>query len=130
MQQRPDICIYEPRIYGRFILYPKGDSKQSNDHLKLQSVRCVIEEKGGLPLAKKSEKAIIKSYESDLTKLKEWKELITQQKRRLQITSPNIDYMFVAVDVRPTGLSPQLIDEINEKAAKKGIVFNYMHFPI
>ena len=130
MQQRPDICIYEPRISGRFNLYPKGDSKQSNDPLKLQSVRCVIEVKGGLPLAKKSEKAIIKSYETDLAKLKEWKAVISKQQRRLQIVSNSIDYILFAVDVRSVGLSPELINEVREKAAENGIVFNYMHLPI
>lgn len=129
MHQRPDLCIYEPPVDGHFNLYPGGDSSKSNDAIKLQNLRCLIEVKGGMPLRSKRDGTLVKTYMADIEKIGKWMRIIDQETSRLQIKSHTVDYVFLAIDVRKQPLSSSALEELGSATSSTGITLRYFHLP-
>jgi hypothetical protein len=129
MHERPDLCLYEPPIEGRFNLYPQGNTSLSNDKIKLESLRCMIEVKGSLTLRKSWDKTLLKKYMADIDKMKNWRNRIESVKREYQLKGQQVEYVFVAVDHREERLSEALLNELLEAARGSGVLCQYIHNP-
>jgi hypothetical protein len=121
MQERPDICIYEPSIRGHFNLYPNGNNRDSYDQTKLENLRCLIEVK---------KDSSFKACEKDLDKIMVWREQISRSRRQYDLDTYSTDYAFLAVDQRPKGLSSEMISRLKGKAESNEIIFHHLHSPV
>jgi len=128
MQQRPDLCVYEPTINGRFNLYPHGDRKKSNDVPKLENIRAFIEVKGSKTLASKRDDTLMKIYLGDLEKIALWKVVITGAAKEHGVRV-NCDYLFIAIDHRTKPLSEDGLAVLLKSAQQQGIIAHYLHCP-
>lgn len=126
MQQRPDLCIYEPVINGRFNLYPHGDRNRSNDSSKLDNIRAFIEIKGSKTLASKSDNALMKIYAGDLEKVAQWKVAIDEAAKKHGVRI-YCDYLFIAIDHRKKSLPVDAESLLQANARKHGVVAHYIH---
>ena len=128
MQQRPDLCIYEPTIDGRFNLYPYGNRNMSNNAVKLSNIRAFIEVKGSKALASKSDNALIKNYISDLEKISQWKVAMGDSARTHDVRF-NCDYLFIAIDHRQKSLPVDALNVLHESARESEVIAHYLHIP-
>ena len=101
----------------------------SNDKIKLENLRCMIEVKGSLTLRKSRENTLLKKYMADIDKMKNWRNRIESAKRQYQLTGQRVEYVFVAVDHRKEPLSKTILNELLEAARKAGVLCQYVHDP-
>lgn len=118
--QRPDISIFESDVDGHFNLYPNGDTTRSYDSLKLKTLRCLIEIKGG---------GALNGYLKDLQKLNEWRQRVSDSALGKSIDLQHINYIFVAVDQRRKGLSTSQQEDLYHNADRNSVNAYYFHLP-
>ena len=116
--QRPDISIFEPDIEGHFNLYPNGSTNLSYDKQKLESLRCLIEVKGGASLL---------IYLKDIQKLCDWRGKINAEAAMKSIELKDIEYLFIVVDQRKNGLSSLQQEELFSCADMNKITVKYLN---
>lgn len=129
MHQRPDLCLYEAPIHGRFNLYPKGNRALSNDKAKLENLRSMVEIKGSLTLNKSRDKTLMEKYIRDIDKLQNWQNHIKSAQAHYQIVDQAVDYIFIGVDHRKTKLSTDAEEELYGRALAAGVCAHYIYLP-
>lgn len=121
MQDRPDLCVFDPGVRGRFNLYQGGKRRQPLDAHKLYELRALAELKGGRSLARKSDAQLMRVYLADVAKLGEWRRRVTLARHELGLA---IDlptrYVFVAVDIRPRCLAADACASLYASAGETG----------
>jgi hypothetical protein len=127
MQLRPDMCLFDPGVQGRFNLYARGVPSQSNDAHKLAHLRLLLEAKGGRSLVKKSNNALTAIYLSDVQKLSAWR----MKLRRSPWAREDVQYRFafLGVDNRYEPLPPRSLSELHCEAETLNVDFLYLHAP-
>lgn len=130
MQQRPDLCLFEPSIDGHFNLYPGGDVSKSYDTLKLATLRLMVEVKGGFPLLRRRDATLTQTYLGDIQKLGRWQKIVTQVAKQNGVQNVDVSYLVVGADMRPKPLALDAQQEITERASEQGVLFKYVHMPV
>ncbi|WP_275096190.1 hypothetical protein [Sedimenticola hydrogenitrophicus] len=130
MAQRPDLCLFEPEIEGHFNLYPRGNVALSNDSLKIQTLRLLVEVKGGISLLRTRDQTLSKVYLGDIEKLAMWRTLIDRATTDSHIRSPDRSFLFIGADMRRTPLSNEIIEMLSMVANRAGVHFMYIHMPL
>lgn len=128
MQLRPDLTTFDRGIDGRFNLYPNGDTSRTNDPIKLQHLRLVVELKGSVALDKQSDNKVASAYQRDVVKLKKWRQLIhngIDHHKIIRHDAPR--YVFIAVDNRRLPLAQRLLESLSKEAEQSDVEFNYIH---
>jgi hypothetical protein len=135
MPQRPDMCIFEPEVRGRFNLYPKGerpeayDPMKSYDPLKLSFWRLMAEFKGGKTLIDTPNAELARLFRTDIAKLANWRRVAERQDfYRLRHLEP-VDFVLVASDLRAQPLDRATLDELEGEAQEKSVRFIYIQLP-
>lgn len=129
MQERPDLCLFDPEVQGHFNLYPKGDTSRSYDPLKFAACRVMAEFKGGATLGRMRDPTLMDKYRPDIEKLGNWQRIMKRQQYDRDPKLPPVDFVFVAVDLRAHPLAPRLCDELSGEAQRQCVRFVYVHLP-
>jgi len=129
MQERPDLCLFNPQVDGHFNLYPKGDTSLTYDALKLANWLTMAEFKGGAVHNAKRDSELMELYAEDIAKLSKWRRVAKNQNYPRDPKLPPIDFVFIAVDLRNHRLDPDLYDELSTQAKRGGVRFVYVHLP-
>jgi len=129
MQERPDLCLFNPQVDGHFNLYPKGDTSRTYDALKLANRRVMAEFKGGVVHNTKRDSELMELYGEDITKLSKWRRVAESQNYPRDPKLPPVDFVFIAVDLRNHCLDPGLYNELSTQAKRGGLRFVYVHLP-
>lgn len=135
MRQRPDLCVFDPEIKGRFNLYPKGerppvyDPSRTYDPLKLLLWRLMAEFKGGQTLIDETDAELMRLFRTDIAKLAHWRRLAEKQEfyRRRHLEA--VDFVFVATDLRARPLGRGELDELEAEAQARSVRFIYVSLP-
>ena len=130
MQQRPDICLFEPPIDGHFNLYPRGNVAESYDTLKLASLRLMVEVKGGVPLLRRKDSTLSQIYRADIEKLGRWRSIVRKAATVRSVSELDVTYLVIGADMRTTPLSEDTIASISVSAQGHGVQFMYVHMPV
>lgn len=128
MQLRPDLCVFDTSVNGHFNLYRGGQYHASNDSLKLQSLRALVEVKGSVGTSKISELQFSRLLRADLEKLANWKVMLNAAFADLGVTrevAPTL--MLVALDIRTTPLSAAMLADLHGLAAHNDVAFAHRH---
>jgi hypothetical protein len=105
---RPDICVFDPTINGKFNLYAQGKSTQSRDALKLSKLQRLIEVKVSPSLSDALD---------DINKLAKWRSQMKSKAQSLGVEIPGgACFMFVAANV-----DDEIVPEIMETAKDMNI---------
>ncbi len=127
MQERPDLCLFDPEVDGHFNLYPNGNTSLTYDALKLDSWRVMAEFKGGAVHNTKKDYELVDLYSKDIEKLTKWRRVSESQKYCRDPKLSQVDFVFVAVDLRRQRLDPGLHDQLSAQANHGGVRFIYIH---
>jgi hypothetical protein len=130
MHQRPDLCVFEPEVAGHFNLYPRGNVALSNDALKLETLRVVMEVKGGVPLLRKRNQTLTGVYLGDIEKLGRWRAIIDHESTKVGISAPDRAFVFIGADLRSVPLDTGNLAMLSAEARRLGVHFSYVHIPI
>jgi len=129
MQQRPDLCVFDPEVEGHFNLYPSGDTTRSYDRLKLATLKVMVEVKGGATLQRHTDSKLVKTYGDDIEKLSRWHNAVRDAAHELGLDTPSTKYVFVGVDLRSKPLGQEVLSELVNGARRKGVSVLYVHLP-
>ena len=100
-KNRPDICIFDPTINGKFNLYAQGRIAQSRDALKLSKLQRLIEVKVA---------PTIGDALDDIKKLAGWRAQMQSRANDLGVEMHDqVGFMFVAAHV-DSRIQPEIID--------------------
>ena len=128
MHWRPDVSVFAPAIGGRFNLYRQGDRQKLNDREKLLNLRALVEVKGSTATHKLGDAALCRTYQDDLRKFVQWKSLVADAKRDLEICGVDEpEYIFVGFDKRSKPLSGGSRSDLESFCDGHGIGFRYIY---
>jgi hypothetical protein len=127
MQQRPDICVFDSPVAGRFNLYRGGDRTRSNDGIKIGNLRALIEIKGSNGASRASAKSFASQIAADIDKLAQWRNRFSAS-GYLPAGSSAVhpDYVMIAFDNRKVSLAAAALDELRAHAGRQAVDFHYL----
>lgn len=128
MQLRPDLTIFDSGVKGRFNLYRNGDINLSNDRIKLQNLRTLVEIKGGAALDNSGEKKVAQAYLADIQKLIDWRALVNSAfiAHDVELAAAST-YVFLGIDNRAEPLSSEALTAVQQKSREAGVDMYYVH---
>lgn len=126
MQNRPDLCVFDKEINGRFNLYRQGNPKYSNDGVKLKHLRALIEVKGSSATEKMTDARFAKSIAQDIEKLGNWRSRF-EATGYLSPNRPQPDYVMLAIDNRSTTMRDIERSALVDLARHQNVHFHYLH---
>ena len=112
-QQRPDLTVYSLDYDGKFNLYPGGDNSRNNDLHKCQHLRGCIEVKA---------KQATKHYISDIEKLAQWRDVITNYYSRREP-----EMIFIAFDTRSRPMPEAELQDLVGTARANAVRLIYLN---
>lgn len=127
MHKRPDMCIFDPKIAGRFNLYRNGKRERSNDGAKLGNLHALIEVKGSSATEKLTDVGFAKQIEKDINKLVGWRERF-QGTGYMSTISNRLppEFVMLAVDNRIKTLHETALVQLRQLAQAQDIHFHYV----
>lgn len=127
MQKRPDICVFDNRVAGRFNLYRGGDRTRSNDGIKIGNLRALIEIKGSNGASRASAQSFASQIAADIDKLSQWRDRFSASGYLPGGSSAvHPDYVMIAFDNRKVPLAAAALDELRAHAGRHAVDFHYM----
>lgn len=127
MQNRPDMCVFDTKVAGRFNLYRNGKKERSNDGAKLGNLHALIEVKGSSATEKLSDARFAKQIEKDIYKLVGWRERF-QGTGYMSTISNRLPPAFVmlAIDNRIKTMHETALAQLRQLAQAQDIHFHYV----
>lgn len=127
MQNRPDMCVFDLKVAGRFNLYRNGKKERSNDGAKLGNLHALIEVKGSSATEKLTDVGFAKQIEKDINKLVGWRERF-QDTGYMSTISNRLppEFVMLAVDNRIKTMHETAFEQLRQLAQAQDIHFHYV----
>lgn len=127
MQLRPDLCVFNSQVNGRFNLYQRGDASRSNDGIKIGNLHTLIEVKGSSATERLSDHAFAKLIDADIKKLVSWRKRIQESGYLPSMSGARQpEYVMIAVDNRQKAMGAAALGLLQQLSAQNSIHFHYM----
>jgi hypothetical protein len=131
MQLRPDLCVFNNQVKGRFNLYQRGDISRSNDGIKIGNLQTLIEVKGSSATERLSDNAFAKLIDADIKKLVSWRKRIQESGYLPGMPGARQpEYVMIAVDNRQKAMDAVALGLLQQQSLQNSIQFHYMSPPL
>lgn len=127
MQLRPDLCVFNSQVNGRFNLYQRGDVSRSNDGIKIGNLQTLIEVKGSSATERLSDNAFAKLIDADIKKLVNWRKRIQESGYLPGMPGARQpEYVMIAVDNRQKAMDATALGLLQQLSVQNSIHFHYI----
>jgi hypothetical protein len=124
MPLRPDLCVFDASINGRFNLYRHGRTDDCNDARKLKALEALIEVKSLSGASMTSSRRFAQLLLADLEKLGQWRSLINDACMTLGVSRANEPALLLMVFTTAAAQLPAaVLCELSEMASRLGVRF-------